>query len=183
MRSVLLVLALLIVGAPVAAQEHGSSGWKLNGKDATPDTSQAMQGGFGALMLVTPDYEAFLKAWAGSSPPSLPTTDQVTREKPVHVMLLFSGCRAGRDGNCNVTAQFGITAPNGSPYGEVMAGRVWNGPPAPAYNLQLAESGIGFALEREDPLGTYIFKAAVTDNVAGTTLTLEKTVSALLSGR
>jgi hypothetical protein len=54
-----------------------------------------------------------------------------------------------------------------------------SGPPAPAYNLQLAESSLGFILEPHDPLGTYTLKATVTDNVAGTTLSVQQAVTAV----
>ena len=148
MRLISLVLAMVIAGAPAAAQQQRSFEWKLNDESAPANPAQATKNGFGALMLVTSDYEGFWKAWEGSSPPQVSTTEQVTRQQPVHAMLIFSGCRPGPDGNCNVTVELSITGPNGSPYGEKLTGKVWSGPPAPDHNLQLAESSLGSSLSR-----------------------------------
>jgi hypothetical protein len=179
MRLLLLALASLGFAAVCHAQEPRGFGWKLNDKSAPPNPAQASRNGFGVLMLVTPDYEGFWKAWEGSTPPQVTTTEEVTRDQPVHAVLLFSGCRAAASGNCNVTAELAVTGPKGKPYGETMKGRVWSGPPAPAYALQASEGSLGFILEPEDPLGTYILKAKVTDHVAGTTLPVQHAVTAV----
>jgi hypothetical protein len=180
MRPTSIILALLVAPAPAAAaQQQGGFAWKLNDRSAPPNPAQAAKDGFGAMMLVTSDYEGFWKAWEGAGPPQVGTTEQVTRRQPVHAMLLFSGCRAGADGNCNVTVELAVTGPAGKPYGETLKGNAWSGPPAPAYNLQLAESSLGFILEPHDPLGTYTLKATVTDKVAGTTLSVQQAVTAV----
>ncbi len=180
MRVMLFVLASLVASTPaVAQQQSGGFEWKLNDKSAPPSPWQASKDGFGVLMLVTSDYEGFWKAWEGSTPPQVRTTEEVTRDQPVHAILLFSGCRAARDGNCNVTVELAVTRPDGKPYGETLKGNVWSGPPAPAYNLQASEGSLGFIVEPEDPLGTYTLKAAITDHVAGTTLPVQQTVTAV----
>jgi hypothetical protein len=182
MRLLLPMLALLIAAAPDRGQVRGNFSWKLDDENAPADPSRATLGGFGVLMVVTSEYDAFWKAWEGSSPPQVSTTEEVTRDQPVHAMLIFSGCRAGPDGDCNVTVQLRVTAPNGSQYGDILEGTVWNGPPAPEYNLQLAESSLGFILEPGDPLGTYTLKASVTDHVADITLKVEQAVTAKAGG-
>jgi hypothetical protein len=173
------ILTLLLAGSPAAAQQQDSFEWRVNDQRAAPDPAQASKDGFGVAMFVTPDYEGFLKAWAGPTPPNVSTTEQVSRGKPVHAMLLFSGCRAGQDGNCDVIVELGVTGPDGSQYGDIFKGTVWNGPPPPAYNLQLGRDGLGFILEPEDSLGTYTLKAAITDKVAGTTLEVRKAIAAV----
>ncbi len=129
-------------------------------------------------MLVTDDSAGFIKAWEGSTPPQLNTTEQVTRGKPVEAMLIFSGCRAGADGQCNVSVDLSVVGPDGSPYGESMHGPIWRGPPAPQYNLQLGESGLGFILDPHDKLGVYTLKAKVTDQVAARSVEVEQTITA-----
>jgi hypothetical protein len=178
MRRAFLILALLLC-VPAAAQEPRTFAWKVNDANAPPNPAQASKGGFGVMMLVTSDYVGFWEAWEGDTPPKVTATEEVARDRPVHGILLFSGCRPGQDGNCNVTAELSITGPDGSPYSETMSGKVWGGAPAPGYNLQASESSIGFTLDPEDPLGVYTLKAMVRDNVAGTKLAVQQSVTAV----
>jgi hypothetical protein len=180
MRLTLIALFLLGGSVPATAQQQGGFEWKLNDASAPPNSAQATRDGFGVLMLVTSDYEGFWKAWEGSTPPQITTTEEVTREQPVHAVLLFSGCRAAADGNCNVTMELAVTGPNGKPYGETFKGKVWSGPPAAQYNLQASESSLGFILEPKDQLGAYALKATVTDHVAGITLPVQHIVTAVV---
>jgi hypothetical protein len=179
MRLILLILVALVAAVPATAQQQGGFEWKQGGATAPPTPAQASRNGFGVFMLVTPDLDGFWEAWARPSPPQIGTTDEVRRGRPVYAILLFSGCRPAPDGNCNVTAELSMTGPNGSPYGDTMRGLVWAGPPAPQYRLQASESSLGFRLEPADPLGTYTLRAMVTDNVAGTTLSVEQPVRAV----
>ena len=178
MRFTVFLAALCFLAATASAQQGGGFEWKQNDQAAPPNPSQASKDGFGVLMLVTDDPEGFMKAWQGPTPPHVSTTEQVTRGKPVEAMLIFSGCQAAEDGNCDVTVELSVTDPDGAPYGETFKGPLWQGPPAPQYNLQLGQSGLGFILEPEDKLGTYRLKANVTDHVAGTTVAVEQTITA-----
>ena len=168
----------LSLGAPPAAQQDRSFGWKMNDKEAPANPAQASKDGFGVLMLVTDDSEGFIKAWQGPTPPQVSTTEQVTRGKPVEAMLIFSGCQPAENGNCNVGVELSVTGPDGAPYGEALQGPIWQGPPPPQYNLQLGQSGLGFILEPEDNLGVYTLRANVTDHVAGTTVAVQQAITA-----
>jgi hypothetical protein len=128
-------------------------------------------------MLVTDDSEGFWRAWDGPTPPNLPTTDRTVRGRPVNAMIIFFGCMAGADGNCDVTAQFVFLKPDGSPYGEMLSGPVWRGRPAPGANLQLSESSVGLIVEPEDPIGVWTIRAMVTDNVRRSTISVEQDVT------
>ncbi|MDP9423694.1 MAG: hypothetical protein M3Q19_12840 [Pseudomonadota bacterium] len=182
MRFSPIIAAICLGAAPALAQPQGQGfEWKMNDQSAPPSPSQASKDGFGVLMVVTDDPEGFMKAWAGPTPPHVSTTEKVTPDKPVETMLLFSGCRAAQDGNCDVSVELSITGPDGKPYGETLKGPIWKGPPAPQYTLQLGQSGLGFILEPQDKLGTYLLQARVTDHVAGTTLAVEQAVTAAKS--
>ena len=171
---------LALLGAPAAAQEQADDfSWHLNGRPVEGDRSEATRDGFGAMMMITPDVEQFWAAWAGPSPPQLVTTDRAVRNRPVHAMLIFTGCRAGADGNCDVDAAFTILAPDGSRYGEVLRGKVWEGPPPPGRNLQLSVGSVALRVEPHDPLGTYTIRAELTDRVAGTSVSVEREVLAM----
>jgi hypothetical protein len=179
MHYVELIGLALAAAAPPVAQEAPpprSFAWRVNDKVAAADPSRASADGFGVQMMITDDHEGFWKAWEGPTPPQLSVTSRTERGKPVHAMLVFSGCKAGADGNCNVTADFDITAPDGSSYGKQMSAQVWKLPPAPDYNLQLSEGSIGFSVEPSEMLGQYKLKARVTDHVARIALAVEAPV-------
>src|SRR5689334_6419387 len=113
MRLLLLLFALL-AAAPAAAQD----GWQNGGDGPPAPGSQAAEGGFGVTALTTDDAEGFLREWDGPTPPNLPTTDRVVRGRPIRLMLIFYGCGAGADGNCNATATFVTLRPDGSTFEE-----------------------------------------------------------------
>lgn len=185
MRYMALIGLALVATTPAAAQDASperSFAWRVNDEIAQPDPSLASKNGFGLQMVVTADYEGFWKAWEGPTPPHLPVTDRIERGKPVHAMLIFSGCKAAADGNCNLTAVYTITGPDGSAYGEPHTAKVWGGPPAPGYNLQLSEGSLGLIVEPHEPLGRYTFKASVTDHVADLTVAVEAPVEAVEAG-
>ena len=156
-----LALALALAAAPAAAQAPASH-----------DES------FGAIVLMTEDPASFRRAWAGPQPPRLNATTRAARGRPVFAMVIFSGCRAGSDGKCNVAGRFSVIRPDGSPYQAPAPARLWSGRPAGAGRMLLAEGSVGLKLEPGDPLGIYKVRALVTDHVAGTTVTVEQAVTA-----
>ncbi len=160
----ILGLAALLVAAPVAAA-----------------SDEAAQSGFAAKLAVTPDREAFLTAWAGPTPPQLVVTSAITPGRPVHAMLIFSGCRAAPSGHCDVTARFAVVSPDGKVTGGDGDHPVWKRTPPPAPMLVLAHTSFEFGIDAEEPLGPYVLRTIVTDRVAGITLTLAKTVTAKAS--
>lgn len=165
----LLLAALLFTATPAAAQD----GWQNGGDGPPAPGSQAARDGFGAMLLLTHDLDGFLRAWNGPTPPNLPTTSQVERGRPVNVMLLFYGCGAGQDGNCNVTAEYTILQPDGRPYGQPQSGAVWQDMALDQPSLRLATSGLALRVEADEPLGNWILRARVTDHVRGVTLHVE----------
>ncbi len=180
----LIALALAAAAPPGSTEAPARSfAWRVNDKIAAADASRASGDGFGVQMMITGDYQGFWKAWEGPTPPQLSVTSRTERGKPVHAMLVFSGCKAGADGNCNVMADFHITAPDGSSYGKQINAQVWKLPPAPDFNLQLSEGSIGFSVDPGEMLGQYKLKAAVTDHVARIALAVEAPVNVVEAGR
>ena len=170
-------LILAAVSTALPAQPKDGFAWRQDDSVAASDPSRASEKGFGAMMLVTADADQFLKAWAGPTPPNLSVTDAAHVGKPVEAMLIFSGCKAKANGNCEVVATFSMLGPDGKSYGDPATAEVWGGPPPPDYNLQLSSAGFGFELEPKDAPGSYRLRAAVTDTVAGVTLHVEQTVN------
>ena len=167
-----LLILLSLLSAPARAQNV----WWDNDGRAPNDPSRAARDGFGAMMLTTSDLEGFERVWAGPTPPNLPVTDEARRGQPVHGMIIFFGCAAGADGNCNVTADLIFLRPNGSTYGEALQNEIWRGLPAPSPNLQLGVNAAGLIVEPNDPMGTWTIRAIVTDNVRRVTVRIEQQV-------
>jgi hypothetical protein len=159
-------IGLALLATPIAAQP-------------TPrDLSTADNGTLATTIFVTDDIEGFWKAWEGPTPPHITTTNIITRSRPAFATMVFTGCKPGSDGNCRVTATFTIVAPDGSNYGRHGPMPGWSGPPAPARNMLAIEGYLGFELEPEDKLGPYVIKGELKDEVAGTSLTVQQTITA-----
>ncbi|MET1111940.1 MAG: hypothetical protein ABWX67_10490 [Allosphingosinicella sp.] len=173
---ILLALAL----TPTAAQPAPKAPfvWQDGDRPLPPHPSRAARDGFAAMMLVTPDADAFIAEWQKPETPNVATTERIARDKPVFAMLLVAGCRPAADGNCRVAAEFRMKRPDGAPYGEARRGLALDGPPAPGGNLQLAMATLGFSLDPPDPPGRYTIVATLTDEIAGVTLTVEQSVEA-----
>jgi hypothetical protein len=172
MRRLLLLLAL-IAATPAAAQD----GWQNGGDGPPAPGSQAAQDGFGVMALTTDDSERFFREWNGPTPPTLPTTDRVTRGHPIRLMLIFCGCGAGADGNCNATADFVTLRPDGSTFEEAAGAEVWRGPATIGTNLYLSPSSWIAQIPPDAPTGNWILRARVTDHVRGITLQVERRVT------
>ena len=165
MRRLLLLLAALAAAQPAAAQ----TGWQ-NGGAPPEEGSQAAEGGFGAMVLMTDDREGFFRAWDGPTPPNLPVTSRADRDRPVYAMVIFYGCAAGPDGNCNVTAEFTSLRPDGRQDGETMPGGLWEGPALEGQNLRLGTAAAALVVRPPDPAGLWRMQVRVTDRVRGVTL-------------
>jgi hypothetical protein len=170
---------LLILAAFVSADDTAPTTWYVNDRPAEADLSQTGDGIFFAKMLVTSDVDGFWREWQKPDPPHIRTTAEVTRAELVHAMIVFGGCTAGSDGNCDVGVEFSMIGPDGKPYGGgPVAGDAWQGAPPPGRNLQASASSLGFKLDPPDPLGRYIIRAKVIDRVAKKALLVEQAVAA-----
>ena len=163
----LFLAVLLCVGAP--------------GYSQAADSSEAKDGPFGGKLMIVDDIAAFWRAWEGPTPPHIETVSTMTRAAPVFAVLVFHGCAAGPDGNCDVAVTFSVTAPDGSASDEPVNGIALKGPPAPGMNLLASEGSFGFALEPEDKYGRYTLRATLTDRVTGKSVTLQDVVDAVSS--
>jgi hypothetical protein len=174
-----LFLALALTPAAAQPAPKAPFVWHDSDKPLPPDPSRAAKGSFAAMMIVTPDADAFVAEWLKPDPPHVATTGRIARDRPIHAMLILAGCRAGADGNCRVAVEFSMKRPDGGPYGEAHRTVAFSGPPAPEGNLQLSEASLGFILDPPDPLGRYTILATVTDEIAGVAIKVEQVVEAV----
>lgn len=152
----------LALPLPLAAQE----------KDEEPENIEARAGDLRIIHLWSRQPEAFIEAWAGPTPPRLPTSKTMERNQPIQQFILFTNCARDEAGDCHLTATVDISAPDGKPYGEQLAFDAMIGPGNPTTNMiSLAPSGIGLVIEDGEQLGRYRVELNVTDENAKQTAT------------
>jgi hypothetical protein len=157
------MLLALAAAAPLAAQEAASP---------VPDNVEAAAGDLRIIHLWTTDHEAFMQAWAGPTPPRLPTASRVERNRRITQAILYVNCEPDDAGACHLAATVTITAPDGTPYGEPLVFDAFKGPATvPRGNIGLAPNSIGLTIEDGEQLGRYRIALAVTDRNAGRTAT------------
>ena len=91
-------------------------------------------------------------------------------------VVLFQGCAADAEGNCNVTLDITAYDPSGKKYGEFLGQELWVGKPAPANGkTQLGVGYMGLVIEPNDPLGKYRIFASANDKIANISVLSEVT--------
>jgi hypothetical protein len=90
------------------------------------------------------------------------------------VMLSQTGCKPGSDGKCNVTADYTLYDPSGVVVVDDRGRKVWTGYAQPAGVSSLSEQPIPAMLESSDPRGAYKLHVVLHDNVADTSIELER---------
>ena len=161
-----------------SAEARGSS-WLTNGVAASGDSAMASDGAFGAILVLTDDWPAFLKSWERPTPGFyFQSARSMSRGRPVTSAIIFTGCEPEKSGNCSVVADFRVLDPAGKTYADQKAANIWSFAPPPDKILQLSVESLGMSLDPPDPLGTYTFIATVTDRIAHKTVELRKTIEA-----
>jgi hypothetical protein len=169
----------LSAAAPPPGPPTGSKGILDEKGRQVVDPAHQAKNGFAAILLVTPDLDALVAQWVKPETPHIETTREIVRGEVVYGAFVFAGCRPAADGNCKVTVTFSMVAPNGTPYGKDHQAPAWTHAPGPGNNFLLSEGSLGFSLDPPDPLGRYLLRAAVKDEVAGTELHLEQPIEAV----
>jgi hypothetical protein len=137
-----------------------------------PDNVEAEAGELRIIHLWSRDPEDFMTAWAGPTPPNLPTSTRMERNQPIQQFVLYANCTRDTAGECDVTATVMITAPDGSAYGEPLAFEIIKGSATvPPGNIGLAAGGIGLRVEDGEQLGRYRVELKATDRNSGLTAT------------
>ena len=165
-------LAILLSATAFAAQ----SSWLENGKSASQDISRASDGAFGAMLVLTDDWEGFTQRWEHPSAGfEVPEVRSIQKGHPLMSAIIFTGCKPDSAGNCSVTGDFRVIDPTGKNYADQRDVNIWSLPPPPAPQLQLSAGGLGLSLDPPDPLGRYVVVARITDHIANKTLELRTT--------
>lgn len=153
-------------------------GLSVSAANAQPKPFEGRSGSFAARLIMVDDVDAFWRAWRGPQPPTVRETNVVTPFKPAHALLVFTGCKAGADGKCNVGIAFSVIGPDKRPYGRPNSGTAYNGVAPPGGRLAASGARLTLKLESNDKPGPYLVTAVVTDRIAGASVTLRRGVIA-----
>lgn len=156
-------LAASILAAPALAQ---------------PRPYEGKSGTLAARLIMVDDVAAFWRTWRGPPPPKVRETNTVTPFKPATAMLIFTGCKAGANGKCNVAVTYSIVGPDKRPYGKPLSGTAYSGPPAKGTALIASPAKLTMKIESNEKPGPYLITAVVTDRVSGSSVTLRRGVIA-----
>ncbi len=145
-----------------------------------PDSEdRKSKGDFGAhLVLVGDEVELFRRWDTPGDPVYLNTIDSVKINDFITAVIIFSGCKADKNRNCNVTMQFRVVQPDNKDYYKSPPMEVWVNKPATGYSLQLSADYLKTQIEPGEQLGKYIIHALVTDNNSGTSIDLQSPFTA-----
>jgi hypothetical protein len=170
-------LALATAAGLYAVGPAQAQSWLVDGRPAPPSPDLGRSGDLAVHQIASTDPEGVETAWAKPTPGvDLPTAVKTVRNKPIVTFLIFTGCHATADGNCNVTADFKITDAKGDGNGDQANVPVWSKPPPGPGILYLSEAAIGLLVHKGEPLGDYVVRVTTTDHVAGTTVRTQQTI-------
>jgi hypothetical protein len=184
--------AVLIMASPAIAQKTAKPAPKpaaakpkppaAKPKPKTPlmaisPLSHDEKNGFSVLQVAVPDSAKFIAGWKMGAGGTSATTKTVANQ-PLFTFLIFRGCKANADGNCDVVADYVITRPDGTTNEENKNFVVWNkAAPTDPKKPYLSDGALGYGVDDEGPFGDYRVVATTTDRVAGITLTTEQTLT------
>lgn len=163
---ILKVLSLL--GLTFALSANAQISVEENKEVSKEDSWMARSGDFGAALLVTDDHEGFFEAWnepaSDGYAPRISAVSQANRGDVVVALVLFTGCEADGQGNCNSEIDFKVVNPDGTVYANMEGAELWKLKPAPVNGvMQLGVTYLGFEIEPDDQLGEYRIEAVVMD--------------------
>jgi hypothetical protein len=105
-RQIAIAMALSLISFVATGQ------WWSGDKKVPDEPWRKSNGKFGAMLLLTPDFESFLKEWKNPDVPTIKITDSAHRNNRLDAAIIFTGC-AAREGNCNVVVDFFVNKPDG----------------------------------------------------------------------
>lgn len=165
---------LLVLPALMLGPSPSLAGWTDGNGQPVPDTPHMRSAGdFGAHLVFTEDLAQFREVWNVSvTPPRLPDVQQVRRGGTISGMVIFYGCKAAADKQCNLFAEFSVTLPDGK---RVSAGgtSLWTIAPV-ADQLMLGDASLDLGFGANDMPGVYRVDVTVIDRVSGVRMPLSR---------
>lgn len=165
--SILLIMLALALPA--------SAGWiDKQGNEIADLDNMKSANSFIAQQVITDNEKQVLKNWGTPSQGVyFPTSDKIERNKIITAFIVFGGCAADINGNCDLKMQITVYQPDGSVYSKLPVMEVWSGKSAPpGRNLGLSVDYMRVIIEDGEQLGKYKVDTKVTDKVSGDSMLL-----------
>ncbi|HEY2627874.1 MAG TPA: hypothetical protein VGI57_02045 [Usitatibacter sp.] len=171
MRAFLAALVVMLASAASWAQWTDPAGKVL------PDTAwRRTVDGMGAMLVLVPNYNDFIKQWTGADEkdsPQLNPVSELKRGGEATILIFFSGCaKAGE--RCVLTADIKMLKPDGSVYGEFKDREAFDGTIDKVGTVILSHAMIQMRAEPTDPLGDYKVIATLRRPSTHTSIQLEQ---------
>ncbi|MDR3415737.1 MAG: hypothetical protein P4L83_06085 [Nevskia sp.] len=166
-----LTLALLLVTAGAIAQE----GWRNAQGHAAPDThARRSVGGFGGWVVVTSDAD-WKQKWETPSNtiPNFTETKSVALGKQIFVLTFFANPQINADGAAQVTCDLDVIRPNGTSSVHQDGAVCFKGTLKEPRMTYLSAPVVGFVGDPGDPLGTWLVRITLHDNVRHVAVSLK----------
>lgn len=151
LHSFWLAAFLVLPTAPCQAQ------WNESGKAAPDNEWRQQQAGFGVMLAVSPDPQAFIQEWYSTKEsyvPHLKEPDHVKRGDTIGALVFFSGCAAEGE-KCDAVVDFKVLAPDGKVYGEHAGNILWAQTLGKPTVVALSQANLVVRIEPKDQLGRY----------------------------
>jgi hypothetical protein len=176
-------IALLLLGASVAFADDRF--WRDEHGDFAPNTeARSATDGFGGWLVVTSDAD-WKQKWE-TSPDTVPRFTEahtIARGKHVFILTFFANAKLTAAGEADVTCDIDVIRPDGTSsvlqVGAVCFRGQLNGA---ATNVYLSEPILDFVGEPSDPVGKWLVRITLRDNVRHESLPL-RTSFTLIDGK
>jgi len=155
---------LLVCVLNVSAFAH--AGWiDRSGNPMSDEPDRKSIGEYGAwLVLTDKESQAFTNWDTPSEEVYIPSTEKIEKGKTLTALIVFSGCAADDNGNCNLLVKYNVLFPDGSVYADLPIQEAWIDKPVPVKrSLGLSVGYIQVVIEDDEPLGEYTVEATVVD--------------------
>ena len=155
----------------IAAAVLALAGTAASAQWMDPDTKKPMPDvdwrktvdGLGGMLVLTRDYEAFMKEWSQTPESHTPNFRPASGAKhgdSVTAMVFFSGC-AEPGKHCELVVDFKVLKPDGSVYGNVPNIAAYSANVPKTNVLMLTKATIRLTIEPKDPSGQYTIEATM----------------------
>lgn len=177
MRSVISVLvAAALSGQPVPhAADNGA--WHDEQGKPRPDTpSHKFVNGFGGMLLVTPDKD-WQRKWETPSlvVPRFNEAHTVLKGGQLFILIFFSNPAVTSDGEADISCRLEVVRPNGT-FSIQQDAVCWQGPlTGPVTQVFLAAPSLAFVGDPPDPVGEWVVRVVLKDNIRRVTVPLQTT--------
>jgi hypothetical protein len=159
----------------IALSLPASAGWiDKQGNEIADSDNMKSANSFIAQQIITDDEKQAFKNWGTPSQSVyFPTSDKIERNKIITALIVFGGCAADANGNCDLKMQITVYQPDGAIYSKLPVMEVWSGKPAPPdKSLGLSVGYLRVIIEDGEQLGKYKVATKVTDEISGDSMLL-----------